>query len=324
MAIGKASDFKIYQEEYFGGMFESIAQNTNAFNGASAGTITLVGREHRGDYSKESFIKDISSLITRRDTTSVSAATDLAVTQGEKVSVKVNRKIGPVAQTLDSWRKISKDPREMSFLIGKMVGEKKVQDYLNTAVLSAVPAMSAQAGLLHDYSATGTITHSVIVDGMAKFGDQSSRIKAFVMHSKVYFNLIKQAIADKIVEVAGVTIYQGSVATFNRPVIVTDAAGLVDLVATPDTYCTLGLVDRAITVEESEGEEIQSQIITGLENLVFRIQGEHAFTLGLKGFTWDVTNGGANPADAALGTGSNWDKTVTSDKDMAGVVIKTQ
>lgn len=324
MAIGKASDFKIYQEEYFGGMFESIQQNTNAFNGASAGTITLVGRDHRGDFSKESFIKDISSLISRRDTTSVAAATDLAVAQGERVNVKVNRKIGPIAQTLDSWRKISKDPREMSFLIGKMVGEKKAQDYLNTALLSAVPAMAAQANITHDYSATGTISHTQIVTGLSKFGDQAGLIKAFVMHSKVYFDLMKQAIADKIVEVAGVTIYQGSVATFNRPVIVTDSAALFDLVPVPDVYWTLGLVDRAITVEESEAEEIESQIVTGLENLVFRIQGEHAFTLGIKGFTWDVTNGGANPTDAALATATNWDKTATFDKALAGVVIKTQ
>lgn len=322
MSIGKASDFKIYQDEYYGGMFESIAQNTNAFNGASAGTITLVGRDHKGDYSKESFIKDISSLISRRDTTSVSAATDLAVTQGELVSVKINRKIGPVAQTLDAWRKISSDPREMSFLIGKMVGEKKVQDYLNTALLAAAPAIGAQSDLTYDYAGTGTgmtLTHTALVDGMAKMGDQASRIKAFVMHSKAYFDLMKQAIADKIVEVAGVTIYQGSVATFNRPVIVTDAAGLV----ASSVYSTLGLVESAIKVEESEMEEIESQIVTGLEQLVFRIQGEHAFTLGLKGFAWDITNGGANPNDTAVGTATNWDKVATDSKNMAGVCIKT-
>lgn len=324
MGVGKATDFKIYHEEYYGGMFETIAQNTKAFNAASGNTITLIGRDHRGDFSKESFIKDIADLITRRDTTSVAAADDTALTQGELVSVKINRKIGPIAQTLDAWRKISKDQREMSFLIGKMVGEKKAQDYLNTAILSAVPAMVAQAAVLHDYSATGKITHTEIVSGMAKFGDQSSRIKAFVMHSKVYFDLVKQSIADKIVEVAGATIYSGNVATFNRPVIVIDAGGLVDLVPATDVYFTLGLVERAISVEESEAEEIESQIVTGRENLIFRIQGEHAFTLGLKGMTWDTTGGGANPTDAALATATNWGKVCTSDKDLPGVVIKTQ
>jgi hypothetical protein len=324
MPIGKASDFKIYQEEYFGGMYESISQNTNVFNGASAGTITLVGRDHKGDYKKESFIKDIAGLISRRDTTSVAAADDTAVSQGEIVSVKIGRKIGPIAQTLDAWRKISSDPREMSFLIGQMVGEKKVQDYLNTALLAAVPAIGAIANLTHDYSATGTINHAQIVTGLSKFGDQASRIKAFIMHSKTYFNLMNAALADKIVEVAGVVIYQGSVATFNRPVIVTDSFALLDTVPATDVYFTLGLVDRAITVEESEAEEIESQIVTGLENLVFRIQGEHSFTLGVRGFSWDTTTGGANPTDAAVATAANWDKVATADKDCAGILIKTQ
>jgi hypothetical protein len=42
----------------------------------------------------------------------------------------------------------------------------------------------------------------------------------------------------------------------------------------------------------------------------------------VKGYRWDVTNGGANPDDSSLGTGSNWDRAATSDKDLAGVVLK--
>jgi PKD repeat protein len=323
MAIGKASDFKIYQEEYFGGMYESIVQNTNAFNGASQGAITLVAREHRGDYLKESFMKDISALISRRDTTSVAAATDTALTQGENVSVKIARKIGPIAQTLDAWRKISRDPREMSFLIGAMVGQKKVQDYLNTALKAAVPAIKAVTANLHDYSATGTPTHNVMVTGLSKMGDQAARVKVWVMHSKSYFDLVGQALTDKIVNVADIVIYNGTVATLGRPTIVTDAAALLTT-GTPNKYSILGLVDNAITVSESETEEIESQIITGLENLVFRIQGEHSFTLGIKGFTWDVTNGGANPDDTAVATATNWDKVASADKDIAGVAIYVQ
>ncbi len=323
MAIGKASDFKIYQEEYFGGMYESIVQNTNAFNAASMGAITLVSRDHRGDYRKESFIKDISSLITRRDNTSVAAATDLAVTQGEQVKVKVSRKIGPIAQTLDAWRKISRDAHEMSFLIGQMVGQKKVQDYLNTILKAAVPAIKAVTSNLNDYSATGTINHTQLVNGLAKLGDQAARIKVWVMHSKAYFDLVGQALTDKIVNVADVVIYQGTVATMGRPTIVTDAAALLTT-GTPNKYTTLGLVDQAISVEESEQEEIESAIITGLENLVFRIQGEHSFTIGLRGFTWDVTNGGANPDDTAIATATNWDQAATAAKDLLGVAVYTQ
>ena len=32
---------------------------------------------------------------------------------------------------------------------------------------------------------------------------------------------------------------------------------------------------------------------------------------------WDVASGGANPTDAALATGTNWDKAVANDKPLA-------
>lgn len=50
------------------------------------------------------------------------------------------------------------------------------------------------------------------------------------------------------------------------------------------------------------------------------MQVDYTFGLGLKGYTWDAASGGKSPSDAALGTGSNWDKVATSDKHTAGVI----
>jgi hypothetical protein len=322
MAIGKASDFKIYEEEFYGGMFEAVAQTTQAFNGASAGAMRLVARELKGLYEKESFLADISGLISRRDTTSVSSATDLAMTQGEFISVKVNRKIGPVAQTLDAWRKIGADQREMSFKLGQAIGERQAADYVNTAILAAETALAGQTNLVHTIGSSGTMTHGALVSGMAKMGDASSSIVAWVMHSKPFHDLIGQSITDKIFGVANVAIYSGTVATLGKPTIVVDAPALYDANGSlTDTYNTLGLVAGGVTVTESEQREIVSEVVTGLENLVMRVQGEYAFNVGVKGFKWDVTNGGANPTDSAIGTTTNWDKAATSDKHLAGVRI---
>lgn len=327
MAAGTKSDFKIYDEQFFGGMVEVIEQNANAFNAASNNTIILQPERLLGDYEKESFIKTISGLISRRNITSVSGATDIAVVQGENVSVKINRKIGPVAQTLDAFRKIgeSVDPQTLSFMLGEQVGKAIMVDYINAAV-SAGKAALAQSGsaVLHDYSATGTITHGQMVVGMSKMGDKAAELAAWVMHSKPYFDLMGQALTDKVFEVAGATIYTGSVATFGRPVVVIDAPALFDATPTPDVYWTLCLVPGGIIVRESEERQIVNELVTGLENLVVRMQGEYAFNLGVKGYTWDTTNGGVNPDDTAIGTGTNWDKVATDNKSLAGVVIKTQ
>jgi hypothetical protein len=325
MAIGKASDFKIYDEQFWGGATEVLAQNTALFNGASGGAIQLVTRRMMGNYEKESFLKSVSGLVSRRDPTSVAAATDLALTQGEYIGVKINRKIGPVAQTLDAFRKISSDPQEFSFLLGRQWGQAISVDYVNSAVGSVAAALANVAALTNDVTglATKTVTHSSLVGTMAKMGDASSRVICFVMHSKAFFDLMNQSIADNVYQIGGTTIYGGTVATFNRPVIVTDSAALV-VSGTPNTYRTLALVEGGVEVSESEQREIISQPVTGLESLVLRIQGEYAYNLKLKGMAWDTSTGGVNPTDAALLVAGNWDAVYTDVKDGPGAVLVSQ
>lgn len=324
MAIGKASDFVVYPEQFFGGVIETLQQNADGFNAASNGCIRLVTAMKQGHYENESFFKELTSLVSRRDITSVASVTDTAMTQGEMVRVKLNRKIGPVAQTLDAFRKISLDPGEMSFILGQQTGQAIALDYLNTALKATDAALSGVAAVTFDASAQASpdrskLDHTNLVRAMAKFGDASNRIACWVMHSKPFFDLLEHTIADKIFEVASVAVYRGTVATFNRPVVVTDSSSLFTTTSAGTTYHVHGLVNNAVVVEESEERQIASDLITGLENLVMRIQGEYAFNLGVKGFAWDSTNGGSNPSASAVGTASNWDKVVTDNKNLAGV-----
>jgi hypothetical protein len=79
-----------------------------------------------------------------------------------------------------------------------------------------------------------------------------------------------------------------------------------------NNYFTLGSGRQRGDVENSEEQEIVVQDVTGLENLVVRFQGEYAYNVGLKGFQWDVTNGGANPTSTNVGLGTNWDTILSS------------
>jgi hypothetical protein len=328
MAMGTKSDFIIYPEQFWGGVVETLQQYTDGFNSNSNGALRLVTRAIKGDYERESFIKSTASLIARRDVTAVTTVTDNKLTQAEFIGVKVNRRIGPVAQTLDAFKKISVDPGEMSMLLGQQVGKAIAVDYVNIAISAVVAGiLGVGAPLQYDNTgnATKTLTHTSLVNGLAKFGDASSRINCWVMHSKNYFDLMNQAIADKVFEVAGVTIYEGTVATFNRPTLVIDSPSLLDSVGTAtQTYEVLGLTEGAVELAESEERNIVSDIVTGLENLVLRYQGEYAFNLKVKGCQWDVTNGGSNPTDVALGTTTNWDKIVSDNKQMPGIAVKVQ
>lgn len=333
MAIGKASDFQIYQAQFHTGATEVMMQEAQVFNEASNGTILLSTMMHKGEYIQEAFYQELSNLVTRRDTSSVASATDIAMNMAENVSVKLNRKIGPVAQTLDAFRKISSDPEEMSYILGQQWGKAMLLEQVNTSLGAAVAAFgqdlvagtgaSGNTGAVGTTnSATDTMVHKGLVNGMAEFGDAGKRVQAFVMHSKVYYDLMKQSIDDAITDVAGVTIQKGTIATLGRPVIVTDSDAFISSLtggaSAWDEYFTLALTPGAIQLEESEERQIVSDLITGLENLVLRYQGEYAYTLDLKGYAWDITNGGSNPTEATLTTATNWDKVASDDKSLGG------
>jgi hypothetical protein len=73
------------------------------------------------------------------------------------------------------------------------------------------------------------------------------------------------------------------------------------------------------------GDFVQNvQTLNGDENIKRTIQSEWSYNLGIKGYAWDKTNGGKSPNDAALATGTNWDRYATSFKDTAGVLLKVK
>lgn len=344
MATGKslASDFKVYNAEFQAGLYEGITQFVDVFNGASRNAVRLVTEAQRGHYARDAFFKHMSDLISRRDITSTSSATAQKLEQDEFVSVKLNRKIGPADISLDAVRKLmgtgsnitainannpDADTSTISFVLGRMAGELKAKDMLNSGMIAVEAALEGQSSLVYDATGqtTKTITTAHLVSGLALMGDQAERVVAWVMHSKNYFDLVKSQISDKVTNVADQVIYGAVPGTLGRPVIISDIPALHDANGSAaDTYNVLGLVADGLVLTESEQSDIVSQVVTGLENLVFRLQGEYAFNVGCKGFQWDVTNGGSNPNDTNLGTTTNWDKVATSVKDCAGVRIKCQ
>jgi hypothetical protein len=205
------------------------------------------------------------------------------------------------------------------------VAKATTVDMVNSAVRALVAALSGVVALQHDqHSETaGGISHTVLSKGKAKMGDAMNQIVCWVMHSKIYSDLEQQALSDKITNVADGVINIGKVGSLGIPAIITDSAPLL-VSGTPDQYITLGLVSDAAVIEESEERTLVTEgPITGLANLFYRIQGEMAYNLGVKGFTWDYSHGGANPLDAAVATASNWDQIATSVKDCCGIYIYT-
>jgi len=328
MAIGKASDLVIYNDEFYGGFVETLQQETEGFNAASNNTIQLISEGHEGDYQKEAFYDVVSSLVGRRDTTSVSSQTDTALTADELIGVKLNRKVKPISQALDAWRKIGKTNSELSYVVGKQMAKAIAQDKLERALSALQAKLDATSALEVDKSGTGGLLTEYLVQALAKAGDKGKDIACWFMHSNCFYELMEDQIADtgSVYSAVGAQILTGSPATLGRPVVVTDSSYLkiTDGVSSGvDKYSTLGLFRGAAVVKESERLEVVTDLVTGLENLAYRLQGEYAFTLSLRGCEYKTATG-ANPSDANVATGSNWTTQVADNKLLPGVIVLTK
>lgn len=326
MATAVNTDLKLYDEQIQAGMWEGVSQALIAFNAASNGTILTSSKSHPGNYSKEAMWSMISGLLSARDPLSVSTATAVKPSQVELIGVKTKTIIGPIEITHDALRMIETPLDEYSFIIGQQIGQAKVQRMINLAIAAVEAALQAQTDL--NYSAlslsTKTLKTVYLNNGKAKMGDAGERIACWVMHSKQYYDLVGDQIANNLTGMTDKVVYGGTPATLGRPVVISDIPALVNDVASTDTYQVLGLVPGAVSIEESEQSEMVSQTISGQKNLINRTQGEYAATIKVKGCQWDVGAGGAAPSDAAIGTHTNWDKVATSIKDLPGVRISVQ
>ena len=332
MANYLASNFKIYQEYLKTRAAETLQQQANGFNAAVNGAIVMRTVEKPGDYEYESFFKDITGLVSRRDNTSTSSAAKLSMAQDEFVRVKLSRKIGPVDMARDAFRKWVGHYSEMEFsgiLGGQIAVAQQQLDMLNSSLLATRAALVnvGSGAMMHTISSNGTATTTGLVDTLAKMGDRADRIVCWIMHSKVYYDLVKQQIGANIDGVSNFNVQTGTPITLNRPVLVTDSASLAITSGSPAVtdYYTLGLTASGALCEVTETDDIVVDDVTGNEVLMVRLQGEFAYNIGVKGFQWDVTNGGGvNPNSTNLGTGTNWDKVVTDNKQVGGVVLKSR
>lgn len=328
MAAGTGANFKIYHEYLQTRINELLAQNGNAFNAASQGAIRLTTQSLRGDYAYRAFFANMGAgIAARRDVTSVGAAADTPITQEELISVKLNRKLGPIGQTRDAFRKIMTRYSETEFtgLVAEQFANAMQLEMLNTGLSAAQAALVAQAASAYQDASLGSISTDALFAVLAKFGDAASRVVCWVMHSKPYYDLVRGQASANILNITSFNIQTGTPVTVGRPVIVTDSASLILNPVSPDVnnYITLGLTADAIMVENSEEQDVVVDDVTGLENLIVRMQGEYAYNLSLKGFKYDTASGGVNPIGSAIATGSNWDLAMTSVKDRAGVALTT-
>lgn len=312
------SQMEVMNQYVMPATIETLGQMVDKFNQASNGAITLTTAGFDGDFLQETFFAAIHSAQRRVDryaTNSTASATNLS--QLKANSVKVAGGFGPILFEPSQLTWLSKPTAEGIEVASRNFAEALLKDQLNTAIAALVAAISNQSDATNDVSGTAGISYSAINGGHAKFGDRSMDLVADVITGEVYHKLIGQNLANsaQLFQSSGVRV----VDILGKAMIVTDAPALYET-GTPNLQKVLSLATGAAIVHD--GGDIISNIQTtnGKERIETTMQVDYTFGLGLKGYSWDTTNGGKSPTDAELATGTNWDKVATDIKHTAGTI----
>lgn len=315
---------QVFNEYVMPATIETLDQLVDKFNSASAGAIRLTTQGFDGDFFQSSFFASLHSAQRRVDrygTNSAVSTTDL--TQHKGVSVKVAGGFGPILFEPSQLTWLQKPTAEGIAVISQNFAEIILKDQLNTAILALVAAISNHSNATYNAATAVSPAQGVgpraLNKAHAKFGDHSGTIVAEVMTGSVFHKFVDQALvnSNRLFQANNVQV----VDILGRPYIVTDAPGLYEDRSPGNDYeKILGLTDSAAVV--SDGGDVITNVMTtnGKERIETTFQADYSFELGLKGYAWDMTNGGKSPTDAELGTGSNWDIVTTSIKHTAGVI----
>ncbi len=317
------SDLAVFSEYVYSSLSEVIAQQVELFNAASGGAIVLRSAANQGDYSDIALWAKVAGLVRRRNAYGSGAQSAKELEHLLDTMVKIAAGTPPVNIPPSMFTWIQRNQEEGGAVIGQQLAGDMLGDMLNTAIMGYTAALSGEADVTYDYSATGTMKLVALNTGASKFGDRANDLRAWVLHSKSMFDMFGAALAntEALFNFGTVNIRQDG---FGRPFVVTDSSSLINTVPNPDTYSALGLVSGAIVVEANNDFDDNIETSNGDENIQRTYQAEWTYNLGIKGYSWDKTTGGKSPNDAALATAANWDRYATSHKDTAGVIVVAQ
>lgn len=310
MAESVNSDFIIYDDQAQTAYLERIQDVIDVFNGNSNGAMILDSEAIIGDFRKRAFYK-VGGSIAHRDVNSTSGVTPTNITGDEMVGVKVPWKYGPYATTEEAFKRRGRNAEEFSQLLGQDLADATMEGWLQYSIAAAEAAIRSNTDMVvsGDIAVDGK---KVLTRGLRTLGDRFGRLACWVMDSSAYFDIVDEAIDNKIFEEAGVVVYGGTPGTMGKPVIVSDQA---------NANTILGLQAGAVSAIESQAPGIRSYDIDDKENFAKGFRAEGVFNLEVAGYSWKALASNKNPDLTKVGTSTSWQKYATSNKATAGFVI---
>ncbi|MDA3464697.1 major capsid protein [Acinetobacter nosocomialis] len=315
-------DLQVFNKQTYVSMTETVAQDVNKFNEASQGTIVLLNEPFNGDFDLKASFKAIQGLVRRRNAYGSGTVASKRLEQMLDVAVKVAAGTPPIEYEVQQYHWILQNPELAALTIGEQLGKAKIADMLNAGILGTVSAISGNTAAVEG-DGIADPSFRLLNKGAGRMGDRSGALRSWIVHSTTIHNLYDNALAntERLFNYDGVNVIRDP---FGRVFVITDSPALVGDKAGTPYFNSLGLVEEAIVIKDNKDFNAELVPTTGGENLKYTYQGEWTYGVGVKGYAWDMANGGKSPNDASIGTPTNWDLIASSIKDTAGVLVKSK
>jgi hypothetical protein len=319
------SDLQVYSDFAYASFTEVLQQQIDLFNAATGGALVLSSAANTGDYSQTAFFAKIAGgTVRRRNAYGSGAVGEKTLSQLEDVSVKVAAGTPPIRIDKGQFTWIQQNPQLAGAILGQQIAVDQMADMLNTGLGVAYTALAQEPEVTLDVSgAVGVladVTWPNLNKAQALFGDRSSRIGVWIMHSTPMHSLYGNNLTngERLFTYGTVNVLRDP---FGKLLVMTDSPQLVTVGPPTDKFHVLGLTPGAVIIGQNNDFDANEEASNGDENIKRTYQAEWTYNIGVKGFAWDKTTGGKSPNDAALFASANWDKYATDPKDLAGVVL---
>jgi hypothetical protein len=314
MALG---DFQVFNGSAYNAFINTLQQETDIFNGVTRNALMMSSVKFDGNKNELAAFESIAALVGNRDPSATGANTEHALAELLKIDIKVGWGIPNISYTNASFDWTQRDPSVAGTLFGEEVAKGAMAYMLNSALESYVAAVDS-ADVTYDGTA-GVASLESLNLGAGKFGDRSSSILCWVMHSKSQTDIFGQALANgnDLFNFGTVRVIQDG---HGRPLVITDSEALHFDNAGTENYYQCGIVAGGVSVMEQG--DYRNYTVTDIApvNPKELLTATGSFGLGIKGYTFNAAV--TKPNDAALALVTNWVR-VGGYKDGAGVRVVT-
>ena len=328
------------QDSIVNGAYEDEkCEMTVKVNEASRNTIVSRTNFHGGTKTAETFLKPPQGGIRYRDPKDVSDDCPPIGFGTDKTNCpKIDWGYGPVGTTFDALRKQgfcgaggTNSLAGVNSVVGRGLARESADYQYDVGVGALVAALLGNPAAVIDQQLVGgaagdgfAITHDLFIFLQSVYGECSSKIRAWLGPSDVYFALWQTMSnsGDSNLCCDGLRdIYSGGVPFAGKPYIIDNSPHLRP---EPGKYLILALCEGALAIDESEELLIHSDVSGGC-NIKWEYQAEGAFDVCIKGYDYIGPGGGtASTSDVDVQTVGNWEMKYDYLQNTAGLIACVQ